>query len=155
MAEKLLDIPRDIDLTISLYAKFLITSYTTNLVELSNWLSLEPTFSCKKGDINYTTLPSGEVVSHIRPWSIWEYSTKNIVLSNHISDHLDFLLEGLEQSSEKIQSLLNGTQQNVKFVVDRKSHGISGRMSISSDYLARLARLSHELTVAYITLDDD
>lgn len=156
MADVLQNFISDVDATRQLFVSFTIKGNNLIPDRITSNLDIVPTDAFAKGDIIVSHKGfRDQVPKTFRPWGIWRISTKDIVHSNNINDHFQYLLNLLHVKQEKLNKYLANSQEySVSIRVSRKALGYAGQLDMDSFLLGQICQLCHLVTFHYIGISE-
>jgi len=125
------------------YASFNVYPRDFDPSEITNCLSLKPTYTTKKGDVERPRDRDDTYVI-VSKLNFWSFSTKGKVLSKDVRRHIDWLLDHLTPKQSTIINLQKqACQMNIScYWVSKHGHG--GPI-LSPSQMEKLARLNIEI----------
>ena len=143
----------DLEALRELEVSFGIRGDTLNPENITQHLNIIPTNSFAKNDLKLIGLSNRTTPTRQlkRPWGVWQLSTKGIVHSIYIEDHLQYLLDILKPKKEQLDVYISNKQMySVSFRIWREADGVAGQLDIDAIYLGRICQLCQEVTIQYL-----
>lgn len=142
MREVLLEM-NDFEATREIRASFALSGFDCDPEKLTKEFGIEPNWTRnvkKKG-----------------PWNVWGISTKGIIHSMYVEDHLMYLLDKLEPIAPEMQKYADDFAVSITCRIFREADcpfGL-GQIDIPTDLLICISHLCKTVVVSYLCVDEE
>jgi hypothetical protein len=129
---------------------FGLRSDSLNPQEVTSLLGILPSHSFSKGDRYNSSAGIRE-----RPFGVWQLRSELHVSSSNVQDHVDYILQQLENKQEILGLYLTNPDYYVDIRVWWECPSETGGFAISSSKMQRLASICKEFNFTFIATCDD
>jgi len=130
---------------------FGIRSDTLDPQDVTERMGLTPAHSFRQGD-KYST-KDGRILE--RPFGVWQVRSDGMIDSTEIEQHAQYVLSVIEPVRESLTPYLNDESIYVEIRIWCETESETGGYSLSSNIMARLARICKAINFTYILKAND